>query len=215
MIEEKKVVSTTVTREDRLPPRQVITKKFPVYDIAPRPVFNKETWRFKIFGEVEEKTTLSWDEFLALPKVQVLADFHCVTRWSKENMLWEGVSTETIYQLAKPNPETKFLMTHSMEGYTTNVPLEFFLKEDSLFAYNLNGKPLEPEHGFPLRVVIPQLYAWKSAKYVNGVEFMLENKPGFWEVHGYHIKGDPWKEERFSEEDMKAYEIRKRGKEKY
>ena len=215
MIEAKKVVSTTVTREERLPPRQVITKKFPVYDIAPRPVFNKESWRFNIFGKVAENTTLSWDEFLALPKVQVLADFHCVTRWSKENMLWEGVSTETIYQLAKPNPETQFLMIHSMEGYTTNVPLEFFLKEDSLFAYNLNGKPLEPEHGFPLRLVIPQLYAWKSAKYVNGVEFMLENKPGFWEVNGYHIKGDPWKEERFFEEDMKVSEIRKRGKEKY
>ena len=211
----KRVVSTTVTREDRLPPRQVITKKFPVYDIAPRPTFNKETWRFRIYGEVEEETTLSWDEFLALPKVEVLADFHCVTRWSKENMLWEGVSTETIYQLVKPNPETQFLMIHSMEGYTTNVPLEYFLREDSLFAYNLNGKPLEPEHGFPLRLVIPQLYAWKSAKYVNEVEFMLENNLGFWEVRGYHIKGDPWKEERFSEEDVKLYEIRKRGREKY
>jgi DMSO/TMAO reductase YedYZ molybdopterin-dependent catalytic subunit len=211
----KRVVSITATRADRLPPRQVITKKFPVYDVAPRPVFNKQTWRFKIFGEVEKETRLSWNEFLALPKVEVLADFHCVTRWSKENMLWEGVSTETIYQLVKPNPKTQFLMIHSMEGYTTNVPLKFFLKEDSLFAYNLNKKTLEPEHGFPLRLVIPQLYAWKSAKYVNGVEFMLENKPGFWEVRGYHIKGDPWKEERFSEEDVKLYEIRKRGKVKY
>jgi DMSO/TMAO reductase YedYZ molybdopterin-dependent catalytic subunit len=146
--------------------------------------------------------------------VEVLADFHCVTRWSKENMLWEGVSTENIYQLVIPNPEAKFLMIHSMEGYTTNVPLEYFLREDSLFAYNLNGKPIEPEHGFPLRLVIPQLYAWKSAKYVNGVEFMLENKPGFWEVRGYHIKGDPWKEERFSEKDVRLYEIRKRGREK-
>lgn len=216
MIEEigsaKRVVSTTVTREDRLPPRQVITKKFPVYDIAPRPMFNRETWRFRIFGEVEEEATLSWDQFLALPKVEVLADFHCVTRWSKENMLWEGVSTETIHQLVKPNPDAHFLMIHSMEGYTTNVPLEYFLKEDSLFAYTLNGKPLEPEHGFPLRLVIPQLYAWKSAKYVTSVEFMLENNPGFWELRGYHIDGDPWKEERFSEEDVKLYEIRKRGK---
>src|SRR5262245_44324148 len=110
----KRVVSTTVTREDRLPPRQVITKKFPVYDIARRPAFNKETWRFQIFGEVEKKATLSWNEFLALPKIEVLADFHCVTRWSKENMLWEGVSTATIYQLVKANPEAKFLMIHSM-----------------------------------------------------------------------------------------------------
>ena len=211
----KKVVSTTITREDRLPPRQVITKKFPVYDIASQPVFNKETWRFKIFGEVEKETTINWNDFLALPKVEVLADFHCVTRWSKENMLWEGVTTETIFRLVKPNPEAQFLMIHSAEGYTTNIPLQFFLKEDSLFAYNLNGKPLEAEHGFPLRLVIPQLYAWKSAKYVIGVEFIFKNKPGFWEVRGYHMKGDPWKEERFFEEDAKAYEIRKKGKEKY
>ncbi len=213
--DKTRIVSTTVTRDDRLPPRQVITKKFPVYDIAPRPLFNRETWRFRILGDVEEERALSWGEFLALPKVEVLADFHCVTRWSKENMLWGGASTATLYRLAKPNPHAQFLMIRCMEGYTTNVPLDFFLKEDSLFAYNLNGKPLEPEHGFPLRLVIPQLYAWKSAKYVNGVEFMLENKPGFWEVRGYHSKGDPWKEERFSEEDVKLYEIRKRGKEKY
>lgn len=211
----KRVVSTTVTREDRLPPRQVITMKFPVYDIAPRPIFNKETWRFRIFGEIEEERSLSWEELLALPKLEVLADFHCVTRWSKENMLWEGISTKTIYQLVKPKPESHFLMIHCMEGYTTNVPLEYFLKDDSLFAYNLNGKPIEPEHGFPLRLVIPQLYAWKSAKYVNGVEFILENNPGFWELRGYHINGDPWKEERFSEEGLKLYDIRKRGKEKY
>ena len=211
----KRVISTTVTREERLPPRQVITKKFPVYDIASRPVFNKEMWRFKIFGEVDEEKTLSWNDFLAFPKVEVLADFHCVTRWSKENMLWEGVSTKTICQLVKLNPKAQFLMIYSMEGYSTNVPLEFFLKEDSLFAYNLNGKPLEPEHGFPLRLVIPQLYAWKSAKYVNALEFLLENQPGFWEVRGYHMKGDPWKEERFSEDDAKVYEIRKKGKEKY
>lgn len=211
----ERVVSTTVTREDRLPPRQVITKKFPVYDIAPRPMFNKETWRFRIFGAIEAERSLSWDELLALPKLEVLSDFHCVTRWSKENMLWEGISTKTIYQLVKPKPESQFLMIHCMEGYTTNVPLEYFLKDDSLFAYNLNGKSIEPEHGFPLRLVIPQLYAWKSAKYVNGAEFILENNPGFWELRGYHINGDPWKEERFSEEDLKLYEIRKRGKEKY
>jgi len=212
---KKRIVSTTVTREDRLPPRQVITKKFPVYDVAPRPIFNSETWRFRIFGEVYEERSRSWADFIELPKVEVLADFHCVTRWSKENMVWEGVSTSTIYELAKPNPGVQFLMVHCMEGYTTNVPLEYFLMEDSLFAYNLNGKVIEPAHGFPLRLVIPQLYAWKSAKYVNGVEFMRENKPGFWELRGYHINGDPWKEERFSQEDLKLYEIRKRGKEKY
>jgi len=210
--EKKRIVSPTVTRPDRIPPNQIITKKFPVYDIAPRPVFNKDTWRFRIFGEVEEEKSLTWDEFMALPKVEVLADFHCVTRWSKDNMLWEGVSTKTIYELVKPNPEAEFLMIHCMEGYTANVPLQYFLKEDSLFAYNLNGKPLEPEHGFPLRLVIPQLYAWKSAKYVYGVEFMLEDEPGFWELRGYHMRGEPWREERFWETDLSVSQIRKRGK---
>jgi DMSO/TMAO reductase YedYZ molybdopterin-dependent catalytic subunit len=210
----KRIVSPTVTHPKRIPPGQVITQKFPVYDIGPRAVFNKEKWRFVISGEVKEERMLTWDEFMSLPKVEVVADFHCVTKWSKQNMLWEGVSTRTIYELVEPNPDAKYLMIHCMEGYTTNVPLEDFLKEDSLFAYNLNGKPLEPEHGFPLRLVIPQLYAWKSAKYVNGIEFMLEDEPGFWELRGYHMYGDPWREQRFWENDMKVWEIRKRGKEK-
>jgi len=211
--EKKQIVSPTVTHSKRIPPGQVVTHKFPVYDIAPRPVFNQEKWRLVIGGEVKEQRTLTWAEFLSLPKVEVLADFHCVTRWSKQNMLWEGVSTKTIYELVEPDPQAKYLMIHCMEGYTTNLPLEDFLKDDCLFAYNLNGKPIEPEHGFPLRLVIPQLYAWKSAKYVCGVEFMLEDKPGYWELRGYHIHGDPWLEERFWEEDMKAWGIRRKAKE--
>jgi DMSO/TMAO reductase YedYZ molybdopterin-dependent catalytic subunit len=210
----KRIISPTVTHPKRIPPGQVITQKFPVYDIGPRAVFNKEKWRFVISGEVKEERMLTWDELMSLPKVEVVADFHCVTKWSKQNMLWEGVSTRTIYELVEPNPDAKYLMIHCMEGYTTNVPLEDFLKEDSLFAYNLNGKPLEPEHGFPLRLVIPQLYAWKSAKYVNGIEFMLEDEPGFWELRGYHMYGDPWREQRFWENDMKVWEIRKKGKER-
>lgn len=210
----KKIVSPTVTHQKRIPPGQVVTQKFPVYDIGPRPAFNKEKWRFVIGGEVKEKKTITWDEFMSLPKIEVLADFHCVTKWSKQNMLWEGVSTRTIYDLVDPNPEAKYLMAHCMEGYTTNVPVEDFLEEDSLFAYNLNGRPLEPEHGFPLRLIIPQLYAWKSAKYVNGIEFMIEDEPGFWELRGYHMYGDPWKEQRFWENDMKPWEIRKKGKQR-
>lgn len=210
----KRIVSQTVTHPRRIPPGQVITQKFPVYDIGPRPVFNREKWRFTISGEVKEKKTITWDEFMILPKVEVIADFHCVTKWSKQNMLWEGVSTRTIYDLVEPNPDANYLMIHCMEGYTTNVPVEDFLKEDSLFAYNLNGRPLEPEHGFPLRLVIPQLYAWKSAKYVSGIEFMIEDEPGFWELRGYHMYGDPWREQRFWENDMKPWEIRKRGKER-
>lgn len=208
--ETKRIVSPTVTGLTRIPPRQIITQKFPVYDIGPRAVFNRGKWRFMISGEVKEERMLSWDEFMILPRVEVLADFHCVTKWSKQNMLWEGVSTKTIYDLVETNPDVKYLMIHCMEGYTTNIPLEDFLKEDCLFALNLNGKPLEPEHGFPLRLIIPQLYAWKSAKYVYGVEYMLQDKPGYWELRGYHIHGDPWKEERFWDDDMKVWEIRKK-----
>jgi DMSO/TMAO reductase YedYZ molybdopterin-dependent catalytic subunit len=211
--EKKRIVSPTVTHPMRIPPGQVLTQKFPVYDIAPRPIFNRERWRFVIWGEVKGEETLTWDEFIGLPSVEVLADFHCVTRWSKQNMLWEGVSTKTVYDLVQPNPDARYLMIHCMDGYTTNVPIEDFLKEDSLFAYNLNGKPLQPEHGFPLRLVIPRLYAWKSAKYVYGVKFMIENRPGYWELRGYHIHGDPWKEERFWEDDMRAWEIRKKVRE--
>ncbi len=160
----------------------MVTQKFPVYDIGPRVPFNKEKWRFTISGEVKEKKTLTWDVFMSLPKVEVIADFHCVTKWSKQNMLWEGVSAKAVYDLSEPNPNAKYIMAHCLEGYTTNVSVEDFLKEDSLFAYNLNGRPIEPEHGFPLRLVIPQLYAWKSAKYVNGIEFMIEDEPGFWEL---------------------------------
>jgi DMSO/TMAO reductase YedYZ molybdopterin-dependent catalytic subunit len=210
----KKIVSQTVTHPKRIPPGQVITQKFPVYDIGPRPVFDQEKWRFGISGEVKEKKTITWDEFMSFPKVEVLADFHCVTKWSKQNMLWEGVSSRTIYGLVEPNLGAKFLMIHCMEGYKANVPVEDFLKEDSLFAYNLNGRPLEPEHGFPLRLVIPQLYAWKSAKYVNGIEFMIEDDAGFWELRGYHMYGDPWREQRFWDDDMKVWEIRKRGKQR-
>ena len=212
--ERKQIVSPTVTHKMRIPPNQVVTQKFPVYDIGERPVFNKEKWRFTIGGEVKQEKKLTWSEFLQLSKVEVLADFHCVTRWSKQNMLWEGVSTRTVYELADPNPGTEYLMIHCMEGYTTNVPLEDFLGEDCLFAYNLNGKPLEAQHGFPLRLVIPKLYAWKSAKYVFGIEFMNEDKPGFWELRGYHMYGDPWREQRFWNDDLTAHEIRKKGKER-
>lgn len=207
----RRVVSPTVTHTQRIPPGQVITRKFPVYDIAPRQPFDRDTYRFVIGGMVKEERRLSWDEFMSLPKVEVLADFHCVTKWSKQEMLWEGVNTEEILNAVEPDPDSKYVMIHCMEGYTTNIPLDEFLKEDCLFAYNLNGAPLEPEHGFPLRLVIPQLYAWKSAKYVCGVEFMIEDKPGFWEERGYNMHGDPWKEERFWDSDMKSWEIRRKG----
>lgn len=207
---KKQIVSPTVTHSIRIPPGQIITQKSPVYDIGPRAIFNKGKWGFVIGGKVREERMLTWDEFTNLPRIEVLADLHCVTRWSKQNMLWEGVSTKTIYDLVEPASYPKYLMIHCLEGYKTNVPIEDFLKEDCLFAYNLNGKPLEPEHGFPLRLVMPQLYDWKSAKYVYGVEFMLEDEPGYWELRGYHIHGDPWKEERFWDDGMKVWEIRKK-----
>lgn len=208
--EKKRIVSPTVTNSIRIPPGQVLTRKFPVYDIGPRAVFDEEKWRFVVGGDVREERMLTWGEFVNLPRIEVLSDFHCVTKWSKQNMLWEGVSTKTIYDLVEADSNARYLTVHCMEGYTTNLSIEDFLKDDCLFAYNLNGKTLDPEHGFPLRLVVPQLYAWKSAKYAYGVEFMLEDKPGYWEVRGYHIHGDPWKEERFWDDQMKVWEIRKK-----
>lgn len=207
---QKPIVSPTITHERRIPPGQVITSKFPVYDIAPRHEFDPAVWRFGISGLVKETIELTWDEFTSLRRVEVLADFHCVTTWSKQSMLWEGVPTRAVYDLVEPDPEADFLMIECSEGYTTNLSLDDFLQDDCLFAINLDGVPLEPEHGAPLRLVIPQLYAWKSAKYACGMRLMAGDSPGFWEERGYHMRGDPWAEERFWNSTMKPWEIRKK-----
>ncbi|NPA52151.1 MAG: sulfite oxidase-like oxidoreductase [Aquificae bacterium] len=194
----KTIVSPINSRPDRLPPGQHWTDRLHILDIAGAPFVDLENYRFKIFGEVEEKVVLSWDDIESLEKVELIADFHCVTRWSCPDVRWIGFHVEEIKKLVKIKDTAKAVMLHSLDGYTTNVPLEYFFDEDVIFAYFLNGKPLPADNGYPLRLIVPKLYAWKSAKFVYGVEFIDENRPGFWEQRGYHLIGDPWKEQRYS-----------------
>ncbi len=180
----------------RVPPGQFVTKKFPVLTYGSEPQIDLESWRLRIFGLVEPEVELDWDEFSHLEWQKVDADFHCVTQWSALDQTWEGVSLAQVLSLTSPSPEAQFVMVHCYGGYTTNLPLELAL-EEGLFAHRHMGEPLGKSHGWPLRFVVPSLYGWKSAKWVNGVELIAEDAPGFWEQRGYHIYGDPWKEERF------------------
>ena len=179
------------------PPGQFVTERFPVLTFGPTPRVDVSTWRFKAFGLVEEELTLDWRQFNDLPQTALDAEFHCVTQWSKLQNAWRGVRFTDLMELAKPKPEAKFVMAHCYGGYTTNVALDVLMDDDVLFAHTHDGEPLAPEHGGPMRLVVPKRYGWKSAKWVNGIEFMAEDAPGFWEMRGYHMEGDPWKEERF------------------
>ncbi len=156
-----------------------------------------KTWRLKVFGLVEEPFELTWEEFTALPTKTLKTDIHCVTRWSKLDTIWEGVPFKDLFHRVKPKPEAKYVMEHCYGDYTTNMTLEELLGDDVLLAYKYEDQPLSPEHGGPMRMLVPKLYLWKSAKWLHGLEFMAGNNPGFWEGYGYHFHGDPWKEERF------------------
>jgi DMSO/TMAO reductase YedYZ molybdopterin-dependent catalytic subunit len=184
--------------EGRVPPGQRVTEKFPVLHYGSIPKFDPQTWDFKISGLVEEPLALSYDEFLALPKIRIVADIHCVTGWSKLDTVWEGVPFQEVVKLVQIKPEAKFVLVHCEQGFTTNLPLEILMDDDVLFAYRYDDAPLTPEHGYPLRLVVPKKYFWKSAKWVRGLEFMARDRLGFWEVRGYHNNADPWKEERYS-----------------
>lgn len=182
------------------PPGQTYVDTFPIYDITSRrPVFNSSEWRFQVWGAVENPADWTWDQLMRLPIIEVVADFHCVTKWSKKALVWEGIPTREILGVVEPKTDVVQVMAHCSEGYTTNVPLEYFAMEDALLAFRLNGEPLTPEHGAPLRLVVPHLYAWKSAKYLKGLEFQTELGAGFWEERGYHLVGDPWEEQRYWE----------------
>jgi DMSO/TMAO reductase YedYZ molybdopterin-dependent catalytic subunit len=197
------ITSPDVRRPNRIPPRQALTRKWPVLHAGTTPVFDRQTWSFHIFGLVDKPWQCTYDEFLALPRVQVLADMHCVTRWSKLDNLWEGVATRTILSRVKVQSEAKFVMVHCEQGFSTNLPLGEFQGEDCVFAWRHNGRDLEPDHGYPLRLVVPRLYAWKSAKWVRGIELMDRDRAGFWESWehgGYHMHGDPWQEQRFRDD---------------
>ena len=180
-----------------VPPGQYVTEKFPVLTFGPTPEIDLKTWRFRVFGLVEEEVTLDWDQLMSLDKTTVDAAFHCVTQWSRLENTWEGVASTEVTKLARPKPEARYVMAHCYGGYTTNLPLDVLLDDDVLLAYRHDGEPLSPEHGGPLRLVVPKRYGWKSAKWVNGLEFMARDAPGFWEARGYNMNADPSKEERF------------------
>lgn len=183
---------------DRVPPGQRVTGGWPVFTYGSTPRINLEEWKFTVAGAVEEEVTFTWEEFSALPQVTVGTDVHCVTGWSKLDNEWRGVAFRELVQLVRPKAEAQHVMVHCYGGYTTNVPLADLMQEEVLLAHSHNGEPLTPEHGGPLRLVVPHLYFWKSAKWVRGLLFVADERPGFWEQYGYHIRGDPWKEERYS-----------------
>ncbi|MCB2154227.1 sulfite oxidase-like oxidoreductase [bacterium] len=200
----KKASTEPDPNADRVPAGQHLTKGFPVLTYGPTPEIAQQEWTCRVFGLVKEETVVSWDELMAMPQTTLTRDIHCVTTWSKLDTTWTGVRVKDF--LAAIEERTGGLaegaahvMQHSYGGYTTNVPLADFLEDEVLLAHTYEGRPLDREHGGPVRLVLPKLYFWKSAKWLNGIEFMREDQPGFWERHGYHNYGDPWKEQRFSE----------------
>lgn len=183
----------------RLPPGQYHTDRFPVLHAGSVPRYKDlSEWTFSITGLVDNPVVLGWSDIEALPSVEVKVDIHCVTRWSKFDTLWKGVPFSAVYELARPRDGASHIMCHCEYGFTANLPLADVMGENvALLAYQYDGKPLEPDHGYPLRFFVPKLYFWKSAKWLRGIEFMSEDRPGFWERNGYHMYGDPWKEQRY------------------
>ena len=186
--------------EGRLPPGQSLTLKWPVLHTGGVSRFNPATWDFKVTGLVEQPLRLTWDEFRALPQIETTSDFHCVTRWSRLDNRWKGVLFTEILQRARPKPTAQFALMLAEEGYTSNIPLADLTRPNVLFACEHDGQSLTAEHGGPLRLIVPHLYAWKSVKWVRGFELLDHDQLGFWERNGYHAYGDPWKEQRYSGE---------------
>ena len=181
----------------RLPPGQYLTEKWPVLHAGSVPDTDLATWDFRIWGEVEEPLTLTWEAFDALPKTEHVHDIHCVTRWSRFDMSFRGVHWRDLAPLVRPKPSARFAIAHAEQGFTANVPLASLEDEHALLATEADGEPLSEEHGWPLRLVIPGKYFWKSAKWLRGIELRAADQPGFWERYGYHNDADPWQEERY------------------
>ena len=194
--------SLTDEEKRRVPPGQYVTEKFPVLHYGSVPRVDLATWDFKVWGEVENPLRFSWDEFRTLPRRTVHTDIHCVTRWSKLDTDWEGVPIQAILEIAGLKPSATHVLAHSEQGYTANLPLRVLDDDDVMLADTYDGKPLEPEHGYPLRLFVPKRYFWKSAKWVRGLQFLDHDVRGFWERYGYNNDADPWKEERFSSEQQ-------------
>lgn len=193
------IISPDTRRQERLPPRQSRTLKWPVLDASGAPNVDLAKWKFSVEGLVARPASWSWAEIQELPRVKVFADFHCVTRWSRLGNLWEGVSVrELVSRAGGLQPQARFAMVFGYDyGWSTNLPVEHIMAEDALLAFTHDGAPLSAEHGGPARLIVPQLYAWKSAKWAAGIAFRETDKAGYWEGGGYHMRGDPWKEERF------------------
>ena len=199
---EDVIISADTLRENRIPPGQSRTRKWPVLQAGPVMEITQQHWSLSIGGLVENPITLNWEEFRKLPRVKVFSDFHCVTKWSRLANLWEGVSTKLIAEMVGVQLEARFVLPGAYDnGWTTNLSLENFLSEDALLCDTHDGELLDADHGGPVRLVVPQLYAWKSAKWLNSIQFVAEDQPGYWERECYHNHGDPWKEERFNTPD--------------
>jgi DMSO/TMAO reductase YedYZ molybdopterin-dependent catalytic subunit len=188
----------------RVPPGQTLTTKWPVLTYGLTPRFDPKKWTFRVFGQVEQELSFTWEEFQQLPRVTVRSDIHCVTRWSRLDNEWEGVSARWLIEQARPRPDAAFVQQHADPDYTTNTALADLLAADVVLALKHDGQPLEPDHGGPLRLVLPKLYFWKSSKWLRAFEFLDVNPPGFWEQNGYHMNADPWKEERYSDQETRA-----------
>jgi DMSO/TMAO reductase YedYZ molybdopterin-dependent catalytic subunit len=191
------IKSPDTGRTVRVPPGQSQTRDWPALHYGNVPRIDPSEWRLRLFGLVEKERSLSLAEFQALPQGEVFSDVHCVTGWSRLDNLWEGLPTTSIKDLVKILPEARFVVVHAWGDFTTNLSLDDFFQEDVILATRHDGMEISLEHGYPVRLVVPRLYFWKSAKWITGVEFTSKDRPGFWESHGYHNHGDPWKEERY------------------
>jgi DMSO/TMAO reductase YedYZ molybdopterin-dependent catalytic subunit len=193
-----KKILTPGDTANRVPPGQTLTTNFPVLSYGPAPRFNPDKWDFRIVGLIENPLHFNYQRFRALPQTKQVSDFHCVTTWSRLDNVWEGVGVKDLMAMVKLAPNVSHVVIHCDGGYTTNLPIEAFLDDDVILAHRHDGRDLELDHGWPLRLVVPKLYAWKSAKWVRAIEFTDQDRRGFWEVRGYHNDADPWKEERYS-----------------
>ncbi|QGQ95608.1 sulfite oxidase-like oxidoreductase [Paenibacillus psychroresistens] len=199
-IKQMKVPTGDASLSDRVPPGQMVTDRFPILHEGEVPEYDLAEWSLRIFGEVENETIISYEDLLALPQTQVSCDIHCVTRWSKLDTVWEGVLFRDLLKALHVEPKGNYVMLHAANDYETNVPLEDLMGDQVLLAFKYDGKPLTGKHGFPLRLLVPHLYFWKSAKWIQGIEFMKQDREGFWEQNGFHNVADPFKEQRFSGE---------------
>jgi len=194
---ERKKLEQQRRSEGRLPPGQSLTLKWPVLHAGDVPRVDLRTWDFRIDGLVEKPVRLTWEEFNKLPKSEIQCDMHCVTRWSRFDNRFEGVLFTEVMKLVTPKPEARFALLRAEHGFTANLPLSDLMMPTTIFALKHDGEPLSADHGFPLRLIVPHLYLWKSVKWVRGFELTAEDVPGFWEQNGYHMRGDPWKEQRY------------------